>query len=66
MKMPSLGMKARLVADWTTEIVFKNEPVQLGFTSDLQPYKPPELEQESKELKPDVPELKKPRRLDLI
>jgi NADH dehydrogenase len=30
MKMPSLGMKMRLLADWTTEIVFKNEPVQLG------------------------------------
>jgi NADH dehydrogenase len=30
MKMPSLGMKMRLLADWTTEIVFRNEPVQLG------------------------------------
>jgi NADH dehydrogenase len=30
LKMPSLGMKIRLIADWTTEMVFKNEPVQLG------------------------------------
>ncbi|HWD40049.1 MAG TPA: NAD(P)/FAD-dependent oxidoreductase [Fimbriimonas sp.] len=29
-KMPSLGMKLRLLADWTTEMVFRNEPVQLG------------------------------------
>jgi NADH dehydrogenase len=29
-KMPTLGMKVRLLADWMTELVFRNEPVQLG------------------------------------
>jgi NADH dehydrogenase len=29
-KMPTLGMKMRLLADWTTEMVFRNYPVQLG------------------------------------
>jgi NADH dehydrogenase len=29
-KMPTIPMKIRLMADWTTSLLFKNEPVQLG------------------------------------